>query len=63
MRSVAAGSLTNLTASAAAYPSVWPLSQSAGRQKEKSEETEVVANFGRKKYQRCNCWKEKVPKM
>lgn len=47
MRSDAAGSLTNLTASAAAYPSVWPLSQSAGRQKEKSEETEVVANFGK----------------
>jgi len=54
MRSDAAGSLTNLTASAAAYPSVWPLSQSAGRQKEKSEETEVVVNVGRKKYQRCN---------
>lgn len=54
MCSDAAGSLTSLTASSAAYPSVWPLSQAAGRQKEKSEEAEVVANVGRKKYQRCN---------
>lgn len=44
--------LTNLRASVAAYPSVQLLSESVGRQKEKSKEIEIAANGGGKKYQR-----------
>lgn len=41
--------LTNLRASVAAYPSVQLLSESVGRQKEKSKEIEIAASGGGKK--------------
>ena len=44
--------LTDLRASVAAYPPVQLLSESVGRQREKSKEVEIAANGGGKKYQR-----------